>query len=156
MKLGCPTNSQTNLVLSSYAHNPPPSFLHSGRYFYCLKQIGLEPWSGPLRPQMADLGCQDTVWIGGNDKDVLDAILWQDRLILANLSMDKGKCGYLSWISDWFEALRATPRVTDSWLRVSGYILGRWKWERGFRCDFTAGQPHTSHFERGQRQMWLS
>ena len=28
--------------------------------------------------------------------------------------------------------------------------------ERGFRCVFTAGQNHSSHFEHGQRQMWLS
>ena len=46
--------------------------------------------------KMVDLGCQDTDWVGGNNKDVLDAILWQDGLILANLSVDKGKCGYLS------------------------------------------------------------
>ena len=45
---------------------------------------------------MVDIGCRDTDWLGGNDKDVIDAILWQDRLILANLSVDKGKCGYLS------------------------------------------------------------
>ena len=46
--------------------------------------------------KMVDLGCQDTDWVGGNNKDGLDAILWQDGLILANLSVDKGKCGYLS------------------------------------------------------------
>ena len=39
---------------------------------------------------MADLGCQDTDWVGGNVKDVLDAILL-DGLILATLSMDQGK-----------------------------------------------------------------
>ena len=50
-------------------------------------------WVGAL---MVDLGCQDTDWVGGNNKDGLDAILWQDGLILANLSVDKGKCGYLS------------------------------------------------------------
>ena len=45
--------------------------------------------------QMVDLGCQDTDWVGGNEKEVLDAILLRDSLILATLSMDKGKCGYL-------------------------------------------------------------
>ena len=51
---------------------------------------------GPLGSKMVDLGCQDTDWVGGKNKGVLDAILWQDGLILANLSVDKGKCGYLS------------------------------------------------------------
>ena len=32
---------------------------------------------------MVDLGCQDTNWVGGNDKEVLDAILLRDALILA-------------------------------------------------------------------------
>ena len=50
---------------------------------------------------MADLGCQDTVWIG----DVLDAILQRDGLILAIYSMDKGKYDYLGCISSWFGAL---------------------------------------------------
>ena len=62
---------------------------------------------------MADLGCQDSERVGGNDKDVLDAILRRDGLILATLSMDKGKCGYLSSNSGWFGALRGAPRVTD-------------------------------------------
>ena len=31
---------------------------------------------------MVDLGCHDTDWEGGNDKDVLEAILWRDGLIL--------------------------------------------------------------------------
>ena len=62
---------------------------------------------------MVDLGCQDTDWVGGNNKDGLDAILWQDGLILATLSMDKGKFGYLGWISGWLRALRGTPRVID-------------------------------------------
>ena len=47
---------------------------------------------------MADLGCQHTDWDGGNDRG-LDKILLQDGLILATLSMDKGKCGYLGSIS---------------------------------------------------------
>ena len=46
---------------------------------------------------MVDLGCEDTDWVGGNK--VLDAILLLDGLILATLSMDKGKCGYLGCIS---------------------------------------------------------
>ena len=48
---------------------------------------------------MIDLGCQDTYWVGRNVKEVLDAILLLDGLILSTLSMDKGKCGYLGCIS---------------------------------------------------------
>ena len=55
---------------------------------------------------MADLGCQDTDWVGENNKEVLDAILLQDGLKLTTLSMDKGKYAYLG-------ALREAPRVTD-------------------------------------------
>ena len=62
---------------------------------------------------MADLGYQDTVWIGGNDKEVLDAILQQDRLILATLSMGKGKYSYLGCTFGWFRALRGAPRTTN-------------------------------------------
>ena len=43
---------------------------------------------------MVNFGHQDTNWLGGNDKEVLDAILLRDGLILATLSMNKGKCGY--------------------------------------------------------------
>ena len=43
---------------------------------------------------MVKLGCQDINCVGGNDNEVLDGILPQDCLILATLSMDKGKCGY--------------------------------------------------------------
>ena len=35
---------------------------------------------GPLGLQMVDLRCQDTEWVGGNDKEVLDAILLRDGL----------------------------------------------------------------------------
>ena len=31
---------------------------------------------------MVELGCDDTDWVGGNDKDVLDAILLCDGLKL--------------------------------------------------------------------------
>ena len=62
---------------------------------------------------MVDLECQDTDWEGGNNKDILDAILRQDGLILATLSVDKGKCGYHSCISGRFGALRGAPRVKD-------------------------------------------
>ena len=41
---------------------------------------------------MADSGCQDTDWVGGHDKDILDAILLWDEFIIANLRVDKGKC----------------------------------------------------------------
>ena len=44
---------------------------------------------------MVDLGCQDTDWVGGHDKDILDVILLRDGFILATFSVDKGKCGYL-------------------------------------------------------------
>ena len=62
---------------------------------------------------MVDLGCQDTHWVGENDKEVLDAILLRDGSILATLSMDKGECGYFGCISGWFGALSGAPRVTD-------------------------------------------
>ena len=45
--------------------------------------------------------------------EVLDAILLWDGFMLANLNMDKGKCGYLGCISGLFGALRRAPRVTD-------------------------------------------
>ena len=31
---------------------------------------------------MVELGCQDTYWVGGNDKEVLDGIIPWDGLIL--------------------------------------------------------------------------
>ena len=62
---------------------------------------------------MVNFGHQDTNWLGGNDKEVLDAILLRDGLILATLIMNKGKCGYQGCISGWFCALRGPPRVTD-------------------------------------------
>ena len=48
---------------------------------------------------MVDLWCQDTDWVGRNDKEVLDAILLPEGLILTTLGMDKGKCGYVGCIS---------------------------------------------------------
>ena len=68
---------------------------------------------GPVGSQMDYLGRQDTEWVGGNDKEVLDAILLWDGSMLATLSMDTEKCGYLGCISGWFGALRGAPRVTD-------------------------------------------
>ena len=62
---------------------------------------------------MVELGCQDTDWVGGNDKEVLDGILLRDGLILATLSVDKGRCGYVGYISGWFGVLRGSPRVSD-------------------------------------------
>ena len=53
--------------------------------------------------------CQDTDWVSGNDKEVLDAILLKDGLILATLSLDKGKCGYFVCISGWFGPMRGPP-----------------------------------------------
>ena len=39
---------------------------------------------------MADSGCQDTDWVGGHEKDILDAILLRDGFIKATFSVDKG------------------------------------------------------------------
>ena len=58
---------------------------------------------------MVELGCWDTDWVGGNDKDVLDAILQRDGLTLAPLGVDNGKCGYLGCNSNWFGALKGAP-----------------------------------------------
>ena len=44
--------------------------------------VAFGPSGGPLGSQMVDLGCLDTDWVGGNDKDVLDAILLCDGLKL--------------------------------------------------------------------------
>ena len=62
---------------------------------------------------MVDFGCQDTDWVDGDDKNLLEGNSLLDGLVLATLSMDKGKCGYLGWVSGWFRALRGAPRVTD-------------------------------------------
>ena len=43
--------------------------------------VGLGAQGEPLGSQMVDLRCQDTEWVGGNDKEVLDAILLRDGLI---------------------------------------------------------------------------
>ena len=51
--------------------------------------------------------------VGGKDKEVLDAILLQEGLLLATLSMNKGKCGYVGYIFGWFWALRVDPSITD-------------------------------------------
>ena len=64
-------------------------------------------------PQMADLGCQDTDCVDGDDKEVLGAILLWDMLILATLSIYKGKCNLLECISGWFGVLKGAPRATD-------------------------------------------
>ena len=52
-------------------------------------------------------------WVGGNDKEILDAILLLDVLILATFGMDKGKYGYLGCIFGRFGALEGAPGVTD-------------------------------------------
>ena len=62
---------------------------------------------------MVDFGCQDTDWVDGDDKNLLEGNSLLDGLVLATLSMDKGKSGYVGWISGWFWALRVAPRVTD-------------------------------------------
>ena len=70
----------------------------------CLDSLEPRRWS--LRSQMVGLGCQDTNWVGGNDKEVLDAILLLNGLILATLSMNKGKYGYLGCSFGLFGAPR--------------------------------------------------
>ena len=62
---------------------------------------------------MIDLGCQNGDWVGGRDRDILDAILPLDGFILATLSLDEGKCGYLGCISGLFGDQRGATRVTD-------------------------------------------
>ena len=57
---------------------------------------------------MVGLGCQDTDWVDGDEKEVLDVIIRWDGFILATLSMDKGKCGYLGCIFGSCGALRIT------------------------------------------------
>ena len=76
---------------------------------------------------MVELGCQDTDWVGGNDKEVLDAILLREGLILATLSKGKGECDYHGCISGWFRALKEDPRVLEGRLMVPEYRLDRWK-----------------------------
>ena len=76
---------------------------------------------------MGDLGCHDTEWLGGHERYILHAILLRNGLILAPLSMDKGKCGCLGCISGWLGALRRALRVTVGGLRVLGYSVVRWK-----------------------------
>ena len=49
----------------------------------------------------------------GEVTEVLDRILQMDGLLLATLSMDKGKHGYLGCIFGWFGALKVAPRATD-------------------------------------------
>ena len=61
--------------------------------------VGLCSYRGPLASLMVILGCQDTGWLGGSERDVIDAILLRNLLILTPLSMDKGKCGCLGCAS---------------------------------------------------------
>ena len=57
---------------------------------------------------MVDLGCQDTDRVSGNDKYILDAILLQDGLLKATLSMDKRNVNFwLVWGPE------RVPRVAD-------------------------------------------
>ena len=50
--------------------------------------VGFGPRGWPLGSQMVELGCQDTDWVGGNDKEVLDGILLRDGLILLEVRFD--------------------------------------------------------------------
>ena len=103
---------------------------------------------------MVDLGFQDTDWVSGNDNEVLNMILRRDSLILCTLNMDKVECGYLRCISGWFGATREPlgSQMVDSGCQNTDWV-GRN--DNGFRCNFAAGWPHTSHFEHEQRKMWL-
>ena len=84
--------------IAKWAHTS--HFEHGQRKMLSLAYlVGLGPLGGPLVPQMADLGCQDTDRVGGNKKEVLDFILMQNGLTLATLSMDQGKYGDLGCIS---------------------------------------------------------
>ena len=74
--------------------------------------VGFGPRGGSLGSQIVELGCQDTDWVGGNDKEVLDGILLRDGLILATLGMDKGKVVMLGAFLINFGP-RVAPRVTD-------------------------------------------
>ena len=58
--------------------------------------------------------------------DVLDAILLQDGLLLATLSMDKRSCGYLGCISGWLGALRGSPgsQIVDLGCRDTECVRG--------------------------------
>ena len=49
---------------------------------YTALLVNFGPLGWPLGSQMVELGCQDTDWVGGNDKEVLDAILLREGLIL--------------------------------------------------------------------------
>ena len=63
---------------------------------------------------MVDIGCQDTEWVGGRYKDILDAVLLRGGPIKATLSVDKQKGVYIGRVSGGFGALRGVPRVVDS------------------------------------------
>ena len=62
---------------------------------------------------MVDLVFQDTDRVGGDDRDLLEANLQLDGLILATLRVDIGKYVHFGIISGWFGVLRRAPRVTD-------------------------------------------
>ena len=40
---------------------------------------------------MVDIGCQDTEWVGGNDREVSDVILLLDSLILLSHTINELK-----------------------------------------------------------------
>ena len=56
-----------------------------------------------LWSQMVDLGSQDTEWVSGSDKNVLDVSFLRDWLILTTLSMDERKFVYLGAFLDGLE-----------------------------------------------------
>ena len=70
-----------------------------GAFLVCLGFLG-----GHLGSQMVEFVCQGTDWVGGDDRDLLEANLLSDGLILAASSMDNEKCGYVGGIFGWFGA----------------------------------------------------
>ena len=74
--------------------------MDKGKYSYLGCTFGwFRALRGSLGSQMVELECQDTNWVGEIDKELLDGIIPRDDLILATLSMDDGKCGYVGWVS---------------------------------------------------------
>ena len=59
---------------------------------------------------MVELGCQDTDWVGGNDRG-FRCNFTPGGSHTSHFRHEK--CGYVGYISGWFWALREAPRVTD-------------------------------------------
>ena len=70
--------------------------------------VGFGPRGWSLGSQMVELGCQDTDWVGRNDKQVLDGILARDGLKLLTYSQS---------LRRWFSSSR-----TLHCLHMSGIV----------------------------------